>query len=65
MGKICLQFPNPQGMQTLLAKAAADQSVTSYKHIRHGTLITGKRPDAHNYKRAEVLNEYIQKQLGE
>lgn len=23
------------------------------------------RPDAHNYKRADVLNEYIQKQLGE
>jgi hypothetical protein len=64
MGKICLQFTNPQGMQTLLAKAAGPP-VTSYKHIRHGALIIGKRPDAHNYKREEVLNEYIQKQLGE
>lgn len=64
MGKICSQFPNPQGMPTLLAKAAGP-SGTSYKHIRHETLITGHRPDAHNYKRADVLNEYIQTQLGE
>lgn len=43
------------------SEKAAGPSVTSI----YDMVITGNRPDAHNYKRAEELNEYIQKQLGE